>query len=110
MILAVEGSPGRAYEPRGWELWAPLVPLYEAGRHVEVADRLERLVTLYPQYPLLFFNLACCESQAGRTGAALRHLRQAIEMSDEFRVAAQSDSDLDPIRDDPDFRRLIGGH
>src|SRR5829696_929674 len=30
-ILAVEGTPGAAYDARGWELWAPLAPLYEAG-------------------------------------------------------------------------------
>jgi hypothetical protein len=27
MIIAVEGTPGKAYEARGWELWAPLAPL-----------------------------------------------------------------------------------
>jgi hypothetical protein len=29
-------------------------------------------------------------------------------MSEEFRDSAKHDSDLDPIRDDPAFRRLIG--
>ena len=39
-IIALEGTPGQAYEARGWELWAPLAPLYEAGEYAEVADRL----------------------------------------------------------------------
>ena len=39
-IIALEGTPGKAYEARGWELWAPLAPLYEAGEYAEVADRL----------------------------------------------------------------------
>ena len=30
-IILVEGTPGKPYEARGWELWAPLAPLYEAG-------------------------------------------------------------------------------
>ncbi len=51
-IIALEGTPGKAYEPRGWELWAPLVPLYEAGEYAEVADRLRVLVEASPQYPL----------------------------------------------------------
>jgi hypothetical protein len=38
-INALEGTPGRPYEARGWELWAPLVPLYGAGKYAEVADR-----------------------------------------------------------------------
>jgi hypothetical protein len=107
-IIAVEGTPGRGYEARGWELWAPLAPLYEAGRYAEVADRLTALVAAAPYYPMLLFNLACCESQCGRTRAALDHLRRAIDMSAEFRAAARSDSDLDPIRGEPEFAQLIG--
>ena len=47
-IIAIEGTPGRAYEARGWELWAPLAPLYEAGEYAEVADRLGALVAAGP--------------------------------------------------------------
>ena len=107
-IIALEGTPGKAYEARGWELWAPLAPLYEAGEYAEVADRLGVLGAATPQYPMLFFNLACCESQCGRTSDALDHLRHAIEMSEEFRDSAKDDSDLDAIRDEPAFRQLIG--
>ncbi len=107
-VIAVEGAPGQAYEPRGWELWAPLAPLYGAGEYAEVADRLASLVAANPQYPMLFFNLACCESLSGRIGDALGHLRQAVEMSEEFREAAKVDPDLEPIRDEPAFKQLIG--
>jgi hypothetical protein len=72
-IIALEGTPGQAYEPRGWELWAPLAHLYAAGEYAEVADRLGVLVAASPQYPMLFFNLACCESLSGRTSDALDH-------------------------------------
>jgi hypothetical protein len=106
-VIALEGTPGKAYQARGWELWAPLAPLYEAGEYAEVADRLGALVVASPQYPMLFFNLACCESLCGRTGDALDHLRHAIEMSEEFRASAKADSDLDPIRDEPAFKQLI---
>jgi hypothetical protein len=73
------------------------------------ADRLRVLVEASPQYAMLFYNLACCESVAGRTTDALDHLRHAIEMSEEFRLAAKDDSDLDPIRDEPAFKQLISG-
>ena len=106
-ILALEGTPGKAYEARGWELWAPLAPRYQVGEYAEVADRLRALVAASPQYPMLFFNLACCESLCGRTREALDHLRHAIEMSEEFRDAAEDDSDLDPIRDEPAFKQLV---
>jgi len=57
---------------------------------------------------MLFYNLACCESLCGRTSDAIEHLGRAIKMSEEFRDSAKDDSDLDPIRDEPAFRRLIG--
>ena len=107
-IILLEGTPGKAYEARGWELWAPLAPLYEAGEYAEVADRLSDVVTAAPQYPMLFFNLACCESLSGRTSDALVHLRRAIELSEEFRDSAKDDSDLDPIRAEPAFQQLVG--
>ena len=107
-ILALGGIPGEAYEPDGWEPWAPLRPHYEAGEYAEVADRLRGLVEAHPQYAELFYNLACCESLAGRTTAALEHLGRAIEMSEQFRDYARGDSDFDPIRDEPAFKELIG--
>jgi hypothetical protein len=106
-IILLEGTPGKAYDACGWELWAPLASAYEAGEYAEVADRLGALVTAAPQYPMLFYNLACCESRCGRTSDALDHLRRAIKMSEEFRGHAKDDSDLDPIRDEPAFQRLI---
>jgi hypothetical protein len=54
------------------------------------------------------YNLACCESLAGRKADAIEHLRQALELSDQFRDYAKGDSDFDPIRGDPAFRKLIG--
>ena len=30
-VIALGGTPGKAYEPDGWELWAPLTPLYAAA-------------------------------------------------------------------------------
>src|SRR4051794_36846841 len=58
-IVAVGGTPGKAYDPVGWELWSQLRPLYEAGEHAQVVERARALVEAHPQYALLFFNLAC---------------------------------------------------
>jgi mannose-6-phosphate isomerase-like protein (cupin superfamily) len=106
-IVAVGGTPGEAYEPHGGELWAPLNPLYQAGKYAEVADRGRALVEAHPQYADLFYNVACCESLAGRTTDALDHLRRAIGMSERFRAYAKDDSDFDPIRDEPAFKELV---
>ena len=107
-IIALGGTPGQAYEPQGWELWAPLRPLYDAGKYAEVADGLRAVAEANPQYADLFYNLACCESLAGRTADALEHLRHAIDMSERSRVYARDDSDFDPIRGEPAFKKLVG--
>ena len=107
-ILALGGTPGKAYEPDGWELWAPLKPLYDAGEYAEAADRGRQLVAAHPQYAGLLYNLACCESLAGRTVDALDHLGRAIDRSEQSRSYAKDDSDFDPIRDEPGFKELIG--
>jgi len=107
-IIAIGGSPGRVYEPNGFEIWAPIVPLYNAGEYAAAADRGRELIGAYPEYPMLLYNVACCESLAGRTTDAIEHLRLAIERSDRFRSFAAGDSDFDPARDDPAFRELVG--
>ena len=63
----------------------------------------------YPDNPGLSYNVACCESLAGRASEALDYLRQAIEQSNEFRELARRDSDFDPIRAQPAFVELVGG-
>ena len=106
-ILALGGTPGQAYEPSGWEIWRPYHHLYEAGRYAEAADEgREPLEAAGAAGPL--YNLACCESLAGRTTDAIEHLRVAIELSDRYRSYAEGDSDFDPIRDEPAFRELVG--
>jgi tetratricopeptide (TPR) repeat protein len=107
-ILAIGAVPGKAYEAIGWELWAPLRPLYEAGEYAEVVERGRELVAANPQYALPLYNLACCESLAGLKNDALEHLREAIELSEQLRSFAKSDSDLDAIRDEPAFKELVG--
>jgi tetratricopeptide (TPR) repeat protein len=106
-IIALGGTPGKPYESDGWEIWAPLNALYQAGEYAEAADRGRALVEAHPQYTALLYNVACCESLAGRTADALDHLRRAVEISERSRAFAKDDADFDPIRDQPAFKELI---
>ncbi len=54
------------------------------------------------------YNLACYCSLDGQRERALVLLDQAIDREAEFREHARTESDLDPIREDPEFRRIIG--
>jgi tetratricopeptide (TPR) repeat protein len=107
-IIALGGTPGKPYEPTGFEFWTPLGPLYAAGEYAQAADRGQNLIKTHPEYPMLFYNVACCESLAGRTANAIEHLQAAIERAGHFRSLAADDSDFDPIRHDPAFKELVG--
>src|SRR6266480_2366248 len=98
-ILAVGGAPGQAYEPEGWEIWAPFNRLYLEGRYAEAADGAREVAKAHPEYAGLLYNLACCESLAGRIDDAIEHLRLAIGKSERFRSYAVDDSDFRPVRE-----------
>jgi tetratricopeptide (TPR) repeat protein len=108
-ILAIGGTPGQAYEVDGWEIWAPFNPLYLEGRYAEAADAARDVAEAHPEYAGLLYNLACCESLAGRTPEAIEHLGRAIERSERFRSFAADDSDFAPIREEPGFKALVAG-
>jgi len=90
------------------DAWDELRPLYEAGDYTAVADRGRELVDAHPDDVRLAYNVACCESQAGRTADAIEHLRRAIDGHGELRSLAAGDSDFDSIRGEPAFRELVG--
>jgi len=108
-IVAIGGTPGQAYEPFGWEVWMPVHRLYLAGDYEAASDRGREAAESGMPYAGVFYNLACCESLAGRTNDAIEHLGRSIEMSDRFRAMAKEDSDFDPIRNEPAFEELVTG-
>jgi tetratricopeptide (TPR) repeat protein len=106
-LIALGGTPGKAYEAGGWEAWAPINPLYVSGDYAAAADRGREAVEANPDMPLLLYNTACCESLAGRTDDAIEHLRAAIERKADLRKLAAEDSDFDPVREEAGFRQLV---
>jgi Glutathione-dependent formaldehyde-activating enzyme len=87
--------------------WAEIAPLYEAGRYAEASDRGAALLEASPASANLAYNVACCESLAGRPGDAIAHLRLAFAASDELRERAAEDTDLDALRGEPAFTALL---
>ena len=91
------------------ELWELVRPLYETGRYAEAADAGCELLETHPGLAYLHYQVACCESLAGRTADAVEHLRNAVDRWEGCLELAKEDSDFDPIRDEPAFRELVGG-
>jgi tetratricopeptide (TPR) repeat protein len=109
-VLAIgAGAPGQPYKPDGWDLFAPLRPLFESGEYEKGADRAQALIADDPPYGALYYNIACFESRAGRTDAALAHLRRALELAPELSAVARDDDDLAALRAQPEFSEITGG-
>jgi tetratricopeptide (TPR) repeat protein len=97
----------RVYRPWGFELWAPLQPLYQAGDYAAVADRAQEVLAGDPPYGTLYYNFACVASLAGRPDEALIYLRRAFELNEDLRDLATEDSDLAALRQDARFDDLL---
>jgi tetratricopeptide (TPR) repeat protein len=109
-VLAIGAGPaGQPYEPSGWEQFAPLFPLFKSDDYGEGADRAQALIADDPPYGGLYYNTACFESRAGRTDAALAHLRRAVELSPSLTQLARDDDDLAALRKLPEFAEIVGG-
>ena len=106
-VLAIGSKVGQPYEVGGWEVWAQFHPAYEAGDYVAVIEGA-RTTLEASGYATPLYNLACCEALAGRKEDAIGHLRVAFERRPSLRDLAMEDTDLDPLRDEPAFRALVG--
>jgi len=107
IIFTAGGKPGEAFTVSSWERnseWnTKAFPLYQEQRYAEAAAVLREGIEAGADDPGMHYNLACFESLAGNAAEALEHLRIACEGDESFLEFAKSDTDFDPVRDDPRF-------
>ena len=105
-VLAIGSKVGQPYEVGGWEVWAEFHPAYEAGEYDAVIERARRTLEA-SGYATPLYNLACCEAMtAARRTRSVTSGRVRARPS--LRDLAKEDTDLDPLRDEPAFRELVG--
>jgi tetratricopeptide (TPR) repeat protein len=105
-ILTAGAKPGEAYQPLGWEENAGVIALFGQERYAEAKAKLVDAIERWPESAALLYNLACAESRLGETDAALVHLARAVVLEPSLAESAQTDPDLEAIRDDPRFPDL----
>jgi tetratricopeptide (TPR) repeat protein len=107
-VLAIgAGPPGQPYQASGWEVFAPLLPLFASGDYEEGADRANALLADDPPQGGLYYNTACFESRAGRIDAALEHLKHAVELEPRLAELARDDDDLAALREHEQFAQIV---
>jgi tetratricopeptide (TPR) repeat protein len=106
-VLVVGAPAGEAYEVGAWEEMAAFFVPYREGDYDAAIALLEDFLRLHPGYGGALYNLACCQSLAGRVDPALEYLREALEREPNLRDVARNDEDFVPLRDDARFRELV---
>ena len=106
-VLVVGAPAGEPYTLGRWESMAGFFDFYNRGDYEGGIAFLEECLRRDPGYAGVLYNLACCESLAGRADDAVEHLREALEAEPGLRESARDDDDFAPLRDDPRFEELV---
>lgn len=78
------------------------------GEREKAHSWLARALAIDPDDFVLHHNAACTHAQLGEAEAALRYVEKAVRNVAQNTIdMLRSDRDLDPIRDDPRFQRLL---
>ncbi|MCZ6793481.1 MAG: hypothetical protein O7J95_07700 [Planctomycetota bacterium] len=105
---ALSGLAWNRTEAQQLELLAHLGDLY--GRLGDLRKGLEvdkRLVRIRPDEPIFHYNLACTHSRLGHVDSAFEALREAIRLGYQNFEHLRADRDLDNLKKDARFRRLL---
>ncbi len=97
-----------------------MLVLARCGRHAEAAERADKLRARAPQDPCILFYVACTyalcvpaapsQDAAARqryTDAAVENLGRAVARGYKDFAALQCDPDLESLRDEPRFQKLL---
>jgi mannose-6-phosphate isomerase-like protein (cupin superfamily) len=103
-ILAVGAKPGVVFEPSPWEGVFAALSYAEQGNLERGRELIAEAIAGSPDAWQGYYNAACMEARFGDPEAAIAHLKRSVELDgDATKKAAENDSDLDSIRDRPDY-------
>ncbi|MGE5421992.1 MAG: stalk domain-containing protein [Ignavibacteriales bacterium] len=80
--------------------------LYKAGLYEEALSLVDQILKLDPKYDTLFYNRACLYCALEDRDAALKALKEAIDIRPEFKVDADNDPDFKDIKNLKEFKSL----
>ena len=97
-------------KPDFHEAWNNMGNAYaHKGEYDRAIESYQKAVAIKPDKHEAWFNLGCACSMKGEPLLALESLARAISLDGGSREDAKTDTDFDPIRKDPGFRKLVYG-
>jgi Flp pilus assembly protein TadD len=95
--------------PDDIHVWLALGWCYKrTGQLSKAIEALEHAAEVDPGEAIIHYNLACYWSLARNRAQALRYLAHALEMDANFRDIVLDEPDFQPLRQDPEFKLMIG--
>jgi len=83
--------------------------LAQVGRKEEAKVEAAKALELSPDDPLMFYNATCFYAQMGEKARAIDSLKNAVAAGYANFEWLKRDTDLDPLRDDPQFKAIVDG-
>jgi tetratricopeptide (TPR) repeat protein len=83
------------------------VSLLNTGDYEEAREHFEDILRKDSNADYAHYGLAILKSMTGQSEECLDHLSRAIELNNQNRIQARSDSDFQDMADDPRFTELL---
>ncbi|MBL8952905.1 MAG: hypothetical protein JNK82_19155 [Myxococcaceae bacterium] len=108
-----------SYDDGDWRTWSYLSQVeLKLGNVAKGLECIQKAMLVAPKAKTkltdqdlgdLFYNLACAQARNGRKKEGIAALKNAFRVGDvpTLHEAAQQDGDLDALRDEPEFKKLL---
>jgi tetratricopeptide (TPR) repeat protein len=80
---------------------------YKSGKNEEAVESFKQAIRIDPDFAIAHYNLACCYSLLGNVSKALKSLGEAIDLGFDDIKHIENDSDLNGLRDEAGYKKLI---
>jgi uncharacterized Ntn-hydrolase superfamily protein len=87
--------------------WNEAWTLFTRDRYDEALPYMEHTAELAPDNAEVLYDLAVIRLAAGKPSGALEALARAIDLSTKLKFQAKGDDDLEALRGNPEFEKLI---
>ncbi|MCH8028071.1 MAG: DUF1028 domain-containing protein [candidate division Zixibacteria bacterium] len=87
--------------------WNIAWTLFTEEKYTKSLPYMEKTAKLAPEYAEVLYDLAVIRLAVGNVESSLEALKKAIKSNPKLKIQASTDSDMDGLRDNKEFQKLI---